>query len=386
MSKENNELVVISAIGKDLTGLTGLLTSVIYACNCNILDIYQSVTHGFYSVFIIVNTEGLSCDQNDFCKKIHNVGNQTGLKILIEDFHEGRRKSFKKFLNLYLIGEDKPGVVATTATTLSNFGINIENICMAARNNLFIMKMDADISDTSGDLNNIQAQLKNKLNEMGIGIIFEDGNLYVTTKKLIIFEINTSYIKSDFFEKIFEIEEIRNITKKQQDGLNNIAKLLDGINIKTIESINNFIKVDADTEEITRDLECFGFKIAAIYIGFKFIIDRVKELLNLNYSFGNTLKVNETKSVFKNELNEPIISSGKKSEVINLICQAEGLNPDDVISVNDFSSAGADFSSSIINIQLEAGIIEHLLKLYKNKELSAENIAGIILAFCYSGS
>lgn len=381
MSKENN--IVISAIGKDLTGLTGLLTSVIYACNCNILDIYQSVTHGFYSVFIIVNTEKLICTQDDFRKKIHNVGNQTGLKILIENFHEGRRKAFKKFLNLYLIGHDKPGVVAATATTLSNFGINIENICMAARNNLFIMKMDADISDTSGDLNDIQMQLKNKLNEMGIGIIFEDGNKNISTKKLIVFEINSSNITADFFKELSGINEIKDLIANKPNKLEDTAFLLSGINIKTIESITSFIKVDADTEEIIRTLESFGFNIAVIYTGFKFVVDRVKDLLNLNYTFGNTLKIDDSKSVFKSELNEPLINSSKKTEVINLICQAEGLNPDDVISVNDFSGGKIDFSSSIVNIQLETGILEHLLKLYKMKEISPENLAGIISAFCY---
>ena len=118
-------------------------------------------------------------------------------------------------------------------------------------------------------------------------------------------------------------------------------------------------------------------------LGFKFIIDKVKELLNLNYAFGNSIKIDENNSILTKEINEPTINSNKKTEVINLICQAEELNPDDVISLNDFSNDNYDFSSSVINIQLDVNITNYLLKIYEKKEISTENLVGIILAFCY---
>lgn len=383
---KNENLYIVSAIGKDLTGLVSLITSVLYELNCNIIDVQQSVTHGYFSIFIIVDTEKIKTNINNLAKKVLEVGNQTNLKIIFEKFQEGRRKPDKKIMSVFLIGKDRPGIVAETATTLGYYAINIENIRMLARGELFIMEMLVDVSDTSLNIDVVQNKLKDLLNKIDIGVLFQTDKNYRKSKKLIIFDISTSLIEKDILNELWQNVKIKECLK-QCKNLNNEkreiksrAQMLNGIDIDILNQIIDKLIITADGEEIIRDIKDLDYKIALISTGYKIFTDKIKDLLTLDYTFSNIITRDKTGKYLTGEIEEPIIDKNKKSDIINFIFQSEGITKDDIVTIGDRPGNNIVLRSLGLFIKPDPDFIDFIIKIFNEKKISDKNLAGILCA------
>jgi phosphoserine phosphatase len=73
-----------------------------------------------------------------------------------------------------------------------------------------------------------------------------------------------------------------------------------------------------------------------LHKGFKFFVKRIFEEAGVDYAFSNTLEVDKNGTI-TGELEEPIITSDSKYEILEFIMNAENITRDQVIAVGDGS-------------------------------------------------
>ena len=67
-------------------------------------------------------------------------------------------------------GADKVGIVATVATLLAQYKVNIEDIKQTLMQGHFVMFMLCDISQSNESLKQLQTLLKHECNKMGMEV------------------------------------------------------------------------------------------------------------------------------------------------------------------------------------------------------------------------
>jgi len=97
MSKDE-ELLVITAYGKDRPGLVKQITSVLGENGVNIVDIEARIMRGLFIIFLIVDLSTGSISKVDLIKKFDELSNKIDFVINIEPYIEGRRKALSKLL------------------------------------------------------------------------------------------------------------------------------------------------------------------------------------------------------------------------------------------------------------------------------------------------
>lgn len=161
--------------------------------------------------------------------------------------------------------------------------------------------------------------------------------------KLIAFDLDNVLIDSEAIDEIGKLmgieDEIANITKKAMEGeldfetsIKKRVALLKGASVDDIRNVIYDIPFTEGAKETIGALKKRGYKIATITGSFEVIANRMKEELNLDYAFSNTL--HEENGILTGEVSGPLVN-GSKADILNDIIKMEDISADECAAVGD---------------------------------------------------
>jgi len=193
----------------------------------------------------------------------------------------------------------------------------------------------------------MKSELKELCRDLNQSVVIQSEDVYRKGKKLVVFDVESTLIQESsiksFLEKV--CDQIRPADTKLSavdnagDSVHALienARLLKGMPIADFEKFSSALELNPGALELIGILKSMGFKIALLSSGFNFFIRKIFEEAGVDYAFSNTLKTDD-KGLITGELEEPVITSDKKQEILEFIMRVENLQPDQVIAVGDGS-------------------------------------------------
>lgn len=380
---------IIHAMGQDRAGLIAMLSKVISKAGYNIIDIEQSAPHGiFYIIMIIEPTEKAVNDPiHYFSERFEEIGAGTQLNISISPFKGGLRKESKNWSKVVFVGPDRPGMIATISDFTGKNNVNIHRMNMIARGEIIACEILLDVSEIIENKNHFNEELKRLADKIGVQLIIEAENVFEPVKKLLILDLNENltiiqnlreYIKDLPLNEISKglLHELRKFSN-QKDYKNRFVEYLKDLDIETIKSIINTIKISPGTEEMIRALKLMNYKIALISNSLNFFVDMLKERLNLDYAFSTTLEVKNglCTGQFINSLE---INAKKKSNLVNWLASMEKI-PDAEIHEYGIDEKEPMLSHSAgLKISIDFDY-KKITDFIKNKKIKTEQVLALFI-------
>ncbi|GAG20481.1 unnamed protein product, partial [marine sediment metagenome] len=253
--------------------------------------------------------------------QLQEIGHKVGLDVVVEPYIAGRRKSSKKLILVTTIGKDRPGIVAEISSFLFENNVNMERIRMIAYGELNAMEILIDISDLSSDFEAFREGLKNSCSIVGQDVVLQTEAVFRRPKRLIVFDVDNTLIEAEVIDELAKAagvgEKVKEITEKAMNGeidfekaLVDRAKLLKGLDLKTLEEIADNLEITPSAEELVNALRTLGYKTALVSGGFKYFVDKIKERLGIDYAYANTLVIKDGR--LTGEVKKPIIDEREK--------------------------------------------------------------------------
>lgn len=161
--------------------------------------------------------------------------------------------------------------------------------------------------------------------------------------KLVVFDLDNVLIDTETIDEIAKIkgieEEISDITLQAMQGkipfetsIRQRVKKLEGINTSDIDEAMDKISLNPGAVETATELKKQGYKIAIITGSFDVIALKVKELINADYAFYNTLEVDDGK--LTGEVSGPLITQNKV-DVLRQLVDEIGITLDECATIGD---------------------------------------------------
>ena len=72
---------IISVVGKDQVGILSFVSSKCSIRKANIIEVSQTIVDKYFTMFMVVNIDGLTVDFNDFVDELINEGKKENLNI-----------------------------------------------------------------------------------------------------------------------------------------------------------------------------------------------------------------------------------------------------------------------------------------------------------------
>ncbi len=161
--------------------------------------------------------------------------------------------------------------------------------------------------------------------------------------KLIAFDLDNVLIDGEAIDEIGKIAGIQNeiaeITQKAMEGeidfetaIKERVTLLKGTSVDEIKKVVQEIPLMEGAKEAVAELKKNGYKVATITGSFEVIASRMKDELDLDYAFSNSL--HEEDGVLTGEVSGPLMN-GSKVEVLNDILKMENITAEECAAVGD---------------------------------------------------
>jgi phosphoserine phosphatase len=367
---EEQKIMSLSAIGPDSPGLVSKITKEIFELDGNIIDVEENCRRGLFSIFLIIDFSSSKHSMPVITNTLKAIESETGLKVNLglHGAQEFAQLSKKENHIITVLGADQPGIIKNIATLFLKYNINIENCRMIARGKFFSMEMVIDSSKITVEpamshkevIEKMKSELKDLCTKMDQSVVIQSEDIYKKMKKLVVFDVESTLIQDssliNFLEKIkgkvksidSEIQ-LKNNAKDQMQALVENARTLKGMPISDLERFSEILQLNPGVFELIRILKSMGFKIALLSSGFKFFVKRIFEEAGVDYAFSNALEVDEN-NIITGELEEPIITSDSKDELLEFIMKAENISRDQVIGVGDGSTRSHFIESAGLSI------------------------------------
>jgi phosphoserine phosphatase len=382
-----NQLYIITVQGLDRPGLVAGISEILANANVNLLDVDQTVIRKLFAMFMIADFTNSKKEFKKVKEDLLKKAKELKIKVSIEPyvFNESlKRKEEKNLFLLTIIGKDRPGIVARFSRICADNGVNIERTRMIARGETIALEMLVNAEGLKTDFDNF----KNLLHEIGLdlnlSVIIQRQNIYHRAKKLVVFDLDTTFIQQEIIDEIAKIahvdRQVKEITKKAMKGeidfkqaLKERVKLLKGLPVSSLDSILKEIKLTKGVEELLSVLKELGCKIAIITGSFSYFTDKIKEKFNLDYAFANELIIKDGK--LTGEIKEPILDAEMKRSLIQDLIKKEGIKREEVIAVGDGANDRFMLMEAGLGIAFDA---QEILRKVADGVITKDNLRGLI--------
>ncbi|MBQ7523464.1 MAG: ACT domain-containing protein [Oscillospiraceae bacterium] len=75
---------IVTVVGKDTVGIIADVCSQLAACGVNVLDISQTVLHGYFTMIMMADLDGASTDFAHIAEQLAENGKKRGLDIRMQ--------------------------------------------------------------------------------------------------------------------------------------------------------------------------------------------------------------------------------------------------------------------------------------------------------------
>jgi phosphoserine phosphatase len=379
MSRQN--FYIIHGMGNDTVGLVGNITTPIAAKGGNIVDLRQDVLHGLFTIYLVVDLADCELRFESLKEMINTIAEDTGLRLSVEPYHPIARNPEKKNILIILIGGDKPGIIASISQTLGNYKANIESAKNIGREGLFLMELLTDVSHCTLPMDNLKKVIKQKMDEMGITVIFQTKDVFNKKKRVILFDVSHSLIPVDTQAEILKqtgltSEDINSAYPKSDavTVLSKAAKLLEGLSADVISTIANGIYVEAGTMELLQTLKIMGYKIGMVSNGFLVFVEEFARKLGLDYRYGVEIHIDDDSRTVIGDIASDELIKRSINIIQEQIAQKEDIEKDDVTVVSDKKLP------IMPGIRIELNL-EMILDMVNKHVINKENLIGLLGTF-----
>jgi phosphoserine phosphatase len=376
---------MVHGMGNDSVGLVGSITTPIAKAGGNIVDLRQDVLHGLFVIIMVVDLSETELHLEEFRKMVRTIAEDTNLEMTVEKYSPVARPPEKMNLLLILVGKDAPGIIAAITESLSKYRINIEFAKTIAREGIFLMELLTDISKCAIPFQNLRSVLSENMASMDIKTIFQAEDVFNKKKRVILFDIASTFIDRARLDEILRLTAIdwRELTsvyslERPLASLQRAASYLAGMPVDLIARIVERVEATPDTTELVQTLKIMGYKVALMSNAFSFLTDSLKGQLDIDYCSGVNARVDDDTRTIVGELDPDADRDRDRERVIANLAEKESIDRESITVVTDegFSETPG------IGLSFDMAV---LLDAYNDHVINKENLVGVLGSFGIPG-
>ena len=380
----NSMLYIVYGIGSDSVGLIGRITSPISKAGGNIVDMRQGVLHGLFTIYMVVDLGMAGVTVKEFKELVGLVSADTGVRLTMEKYTPIPRTGERKNMLLTLVGKDKPSIISAISEKLGRYNVNIESAAVVARENIFLMDLWCDASRSALPENNLMTAIREIMLSIHINTMFQTENVFNKKKKVVLFDIEESFIDSRTLTEVMAHTGIRreDLCRAAEDEsdlafMHATARFLENLPLSVIDTFIASIDISQDTHELLQTLKIMGYRIGLISSGFTFFTSPIRDRLGIDYAFGYELPVDDDAMTIIGELPAGMmIHPLDKAKIIGSVMAREKVSQEDItgISDQDMEYPSTPGIRLVFNLKL-------MLDLVNQHVLSRESLTGLLRSF-----
>ncbi|MBQ3765604.1 MAG: phosphoserine phosphatase SerB [Bacteroidales bacterium] len=350
------EQILVRITGKDRTGLTASIMTILAKYDAEVLDIGQADIHSTLSLGILFRIDENHSGQvmKELLFKTTELGVQIGFEPVPDDDYEAwaGRQGRNRYI-LTVIGRSLSArQIEAAAEVVAEQGLNIDSIKrLTGRPSIMHPErntrscIEFSIRGTPVDKNAMQARLMKLSSEMEMDFSLQKDDMYRRMRRLICFDMDSTLIQAECIDELARrhgvYDQVAAITEQAMRGeidfkesFTRRVALLKGLDVSVMQDIAEHLPITEGTDRLMSVLKTCGYKIAILSGGFTYFGEYLQRRYGIDYVYANELEIDENGKLTGRYLGE-VVDGRRKADLLKLIAQSERVNLAQTIAVGD---------------------------------------------------
>ncbi len=348
VTKTEEPRVLLHISGPDRPGVTSALTRILSETQSELVDIGQSVLHGYLSLSAIVSLRPNSDALGRVLLKTSELGLRLDVnQVTSDEVQNNSSTDSKNALCVTLLGELQNGLAVAAATELmATCQMNIRDIKTLSDGKLAGIEFIVDPPKNSkvDTLRELREKFLNLARTLKVDIALQHDDIFRTNRRLLCLDVDSTFIKMEVIDELARLagrfDEVAKITTRAMEGkldfeeaLRERVALLKGLPMEKAKTLLKNIPLTSGAKDLVQVLKNLGFKVGLVSGGFDFVTDHLKALFNLDFAFANKLEIED--GVLTGKVTGNIVDAKRKGQVLLDMAHAYSLRLEQTVAVGD---------------------------------------------------
>jgi len=329
---DHPDRVVLHVAGPDRPGVTARLAEVIAEEHGSLIDIGQSVVHGYLVLSAIVD---IPPNSNTLKRLLFAVGD-LGLRLEVSPFgHDRESPRATVAVAVTLLGSLRDGkAMAAVTQFMAGRGMNIREIRSIGDAQLEGLELIVDLApgkSSSADIRVLRGELLSLGMTLGVDLAAQRDDIFRRNKRLVCMDVDSTFVRGEFIDELADLAgvkaQVAKITERAMRGeldfrqaLNERVQLLAGVSIEQVHQVADRAELTSGAERFVQVLKGLGYKIGLVSGGFTIFVDQLKAAFDLDFAFSNELEVADGK--LTGRVRGAVVDAERKAQVLKDMAQA----------------------------------------------------------------
>jgi phosphoserine phosphatase len=347
MTLEHQNRIVLHVAGSDRPGITARLTQIIAEENAELVNIGQSVLHGYLMLSAIVDIPPSS----NALRKILFAVSSLGLRLdvgALEPHTETLPNSERSSLCITVLGPlGHSAATAAITSFMAARSMNIREIRSLSDEELSGLELIADllphaISDT--EIAVLRGEFMRLGMHLGVDLAVQKDDIFRRCKRLVCMDVDSTFVKGELIDELASLvgckEQVMQITARAMRGeidfkqaLAERVKLLSGLPMSEARALAAKSELTPGAQTFVRTLQSLGYRVGLVSGGFDFFVDELKSRFGLDFAFSNELEVKD--GLITGVLRGTIVDAERKAQILRDMAKAYNLRLEQTVAVGD---------------------------------------------------
>ncbi|MCB1147455.1 MAG: phosphoserine phosphatase SerB [Leptospiraceae bacterium] len=337
----DDRIFLFHITGADKPGILAQVMQTMSDWQITVRDVEQITSLGHLSLSLLVELK--NGDPVRLYRDLKKTINSLGLVLDLDLPDEIESEPSKHWALTLLSREFHAQDIREIASALSSKNINIRRMTFQRSGDVHCIEMKLDIP-VNIDSSELKQSLYAVAFENHFDVALQKENLFRRAKRLIVMDMDSTLIKQEVIDEIADFAgvkpQVAEITERAMRGEIDFATalaervaLLKGLPVSDLEKVKDRLQLTDGVKELISFLKKMGFKTAVISGGFTPFTDHFREMLQLDYSFANTLEVKDGK--LTGRTTGDIVDRERKAVLLKQLAEKENISLDQTVAVGD---------------------------------------------------
>ena len=340
--KRSSLLITVS--GVDQPGVTSALFEVLSRHHVDLLNVEQVVIRGRLTLGVLVSVDSAVADGAEFADEVRAAIHGVGLDVEIERSDDKPVLEEPSTHTIVVLGRpitaEAFGVVAQEVAAL---GVNIDAIRGVSDYPVTGLELRVSVprGATYVQLQNVMARAAVTL---GVDIALEDYSLSRRTKRLIVFDVDSTLIQGEVIEMLADragaLAAVAEVTEAAMRGeldfaesLHKRVATLAGLPAEVLDEVADQIELTPGARTTIRTLRRLGYHCGIVSGGFRQVIEPLAHDLMMDFVAANELEIVDGK--LTGRVVGQIVDRPGKAKALRDFAQQVGVPMEQTVAVGD---------------------------------------------------
>lgn len=341
--KRSSLLITVS--GVDQPGVTSALFEVLSRHHVELLNVEQVVIRGRLTLGVLVSVDSKVADGAEFADEVLAAIHGVGLDVEIERSDDKPVLEVPSTHTIVVLGRpitaEAFGVVAHEVAAL---GVNIDAIRGVSDYPVTGLELRVSVPPGGAAYVQLQNVMARTAVALGVDIALEDYSLSRRTKRLIVFDVDSTLIQGEVIEMLADragaLAAVAEVTEAAMRGeldfaesLHKRVATLAGLPAEVLDEVADQIELTPGARTTIRTLRRLGYHCGIVSGGFRQVIEPLAHDLMMDFVAANELEIVDGK--LTGRVVGQVIDRPGKAKALRDFAQQVGVPMEQTVAVGD---------------------------------------------------